>query len=106
MTGGEGGGLHPKTGTCALSVICLCEIQPNEFGLHLGRQVHSPIAKAWITPLGKLQGGFVKFTFPSPVLFGVYRSRIQESYMFVQSRSDLQETATDCYSCSQDLRKD
>lgn len=57
MTDGEGGGPHPKTGTCALSVICFCEIGPNEFGLRLGRQFPSSIAKAWIMSLGPVTGG-------------------------------------------------
>lgn len=56
MTGGEGGGPHPKTGTCALSVICFCEIGPNEFGLHFRRKFPAPIAKAWIMPLGLVIG--------------------------------------------------
>lgn len=70
MTGGEGGGPLPKTGTYALSVICFCEIGPNEFKVHLGRQFPSSIAKAWIMPLGPVTGSFVKCTFPSPVLLG------------------------------------
>lgn len=89
MTGGEGGGPHPKTGICVLSVICFCKIEPNEFGLHLGRQFPSLIAKAWTMPLELVIGGLCEVYLP--MLLGIYRSRNQERYMFVQSSSDQQK---------------
>lgn len=38
MAEGEGEEPQPKRGTCALSVVCFCEIRPNEFGLHFRKQ--------------------------------------------------------------------